>query len=93
MGLKTEVDALYLSTIETQNVRYAMLPAGVPIACVSDGAAAANVLCANYITIVAAATITNPSWLTGVALYTPVVEAFQSDVDIATGAAGVKVPI
>jgi len=88
-----ELGALYLAQLESQNVRYVTYPAGgASTAAVSDGAAAAWAWSA-YVQIVAAATITNPSWLCGVFLHLPVIEAFNGDFAIASGGAGAEVDL
>ncbi|MDD4985406.1 MAG: hypothetical protein PHQ43_06405 [Dehalococcoidales bacterium] len=92
MGLKQEVDQLFNALVESQNVRQVLHPAGAVVAAVSDGAAAANAWSA-YVQIVAAAVIPNPCWLVGVCLSTPVVEAFISDVAIASGAGAAEVDL
>jgi len=66
--------------------------AAAPIAMVSDGAAAAWAWAA-YVQIVAAATITDPSWLAGVTIHTGVVETHNGDIAIASGAAAAEVDL
>ncbi|MDD4986973.1 MAG: hypothetical protein PHQ43_14590 [Dehalococcoidales bacterium] len=92
MGLKAEVDQIFNAVVNSANVRHTVQPVGAPTAMVSDGAAAAWAWAA-YVQIVAAATIPNPCWLTGVFLTTPVVEAFLSDIAIASGAAAAEVDL
>lgn len=92
MGLKSEVDQTFLALVESGNVRETVQPVGAVIAAVSDAAAAANAWSA-YVEIVAAAVIPNPCWLTCVYLSTPVVEAFISDLAIASGAGAAEVDL
>jgi hypothetical protein len=81
----------YIETTAQRIVRYPAATAGVNI--VSDGAAAATAYCANWIQIVAAATIANPCWIIGIVLGTPQVEAFYGDITIGTGAAAAEVTL
>lgn len=93
MSLANQVKSSYRALVESGNVRYTTLPAaGVGTAAVSDGAAAAWAWSA-YVQITAAAVITNPSWLCGVFLCRPVVEAFYGDFAIASGGAGAEVDL
>lgn len=92
MGLKGEVDQLFLANVESANIRYATQPVGAGIAAISDGAAAAWAWAA-YVQIVAAAVIPNPCWLTGVWLGTSAVEIFYGDFAIASGAAAAEVDL
>lgn len=94
MGLSAFVKSLYLANVGTGNQRMVEIPAAAAgFNLVSDGAAAANAYMASYTTIVAAATITDPSWIVGIVLGIPVVEAFRCDIKLATGAAGAEVDI
>jgi len=93
MGMKTEVDQVFLATVQSQNIAQVVYPntnAGVNV--VSDGAAAANAWSA-YVQMVAAATIANPCWIVGILLGVVAVEAFQGQIEIAQGGAGAEVPI
>lgn len=91
MGLKSLINQLFLSNVETQNVRQVVYPAAAAgTAAVSDGAAAAWAWSA-YVQIVAAGVVASPCWLAGVFLTLPVVEAFYGDFAIATGGAGAEV--
>jgi len=92
MALKNEVDAIYLSLVETGNIRVVEYPAawgGINL--ISDGVIAANTWMAADIQIVAAAVVANPCWLLGIELGVPVVEAFECDIRISIGGAGVEV--
>lgn len=92
MGLKDQVDALYLADIESQNVRQVTYPVAAGVAAVSDGAAAAWAWSA-YVQIVAAAVIANPCWLVGIHFHTNAVETFYGDVAIASGALAAEVDL
>jgi len=91
-GLKTEVDQVFLSTIETINTRQVVYPVGAGVAAVSDGAAVAWAWSA-YVEIVAAAVIANPCWLAGIHFHTNAVETFYGDLAIARGAIGAEVDL
>jgi len=91
-SIRTETDQVFLTLVESGNIRYTVQPVGAPTAAVSDGAAAAWAWSA-YVQIVAAAVVPDPCWLTGVYLTTPVVEAFLSDVAIASGALAAEVDL
>jgi len=94
MGIHGEVSELYQTFIESQNLRMVRYPAAIAgFNLVSDGAAAATAYCANYIQVVAAATVANPIWIAGIVLGTPQVEAFYGDIKIATGAVGFEVDL
>jgi len=86
-GLASLVKSLYQRGIGSDSVRHTVYPVGAGVAAVSDGAAAAWAW-SDYVEIVAAATIPNPCWLTGVFCHLPVIEAFYGDFAIASGAAG-----
>ena len=92
MTLKSEVDVLFLANIESTNIRYTLQPVGAPTALVSDGAAVAWAWAA-YVQIVAAAVIPNPCWLCGITLHTGVVETFQGDIAIASGALAAEIDL
>ena len=92
MGLKNEVEALYLADVESQNVRQVVYPVAAGVAAVSDNAAAAWAWSA-YVQIVAAAVIANPCWLAGIHFHTNAVETFYGDLAIASGAAGFEVDL
>lgn len=92
MSLKSEVDQLFLSNIESGNVRQVVYPVGAGTAAVSDGAAAAWAWSA-YVQIVAAAAIANPCWLVGIHFHTNAVETFYGDIAIASGAAAAEVDL
>ena len=93
MGLPGEVKSSFQVLVESANIRYTVLPAGAAgTLMVSDGAAAAWAWAA-YVQITAAAVIADPSWLVGVFLSTPTVEAFQSDIAIASGAGAAEVDL
>jgi hypothetical protein len=83
-------NANYLALINSGNIKQVVYPVAAPTAAISDGAAAAWAWSA-YVQIVAATTIPNPSWLVGVFMSTPTVEAFTADFAIATGAGGAEV--
>ena len=80
-----------INSIALRLVRYPAAIAGVNI--VSNGAAAAGAYCANWIQVVAAATIANPCWIAGIVLGTPQVEAFYGDITIGTGLAAAEVTL
>jgi len=83
MGLKNEVDAIYLATIASDSVRYVQYPAaagGVNI--ISNAGAVANAWMAADAVIVAAGVIADPCWLVGLNLGVPAVEAFDCDMEI-----------
>ena len=91
MGLTQEVQQSYLALVNTGNIRRVMIPAGVVVAIVSDGAAAANAYAAR-VAIVAAAVIADPCWLGGVTiLQDTLANADYADLQIGTGT--VAVPI
>lgn len=92
MSLSQFVKSMFRAQIESVNVRYVVQPVGAPTAAVSDGAAAAWAWAA-YVQIVAAATITDPSWLCGITIHTGVVETFNGDFAIASGAAAAEVDL
>lgn len=71
MGLKTEVDQVFLANVESGNIRYTAYPIGAAIPIVSDGAAAANVYPAAdlHIEIQAAGLLpADPCWFVGIVL-------------------------
>lgn len=70
MALIQEVRQQWNTLINSGNIRRVVIPAGAPVAVVSDNAAAANAYpAANlHIQIVAAAVITDPSWFAGVTI-------------------------
>ena len=83
MGLRDEVDALYLAMIESGNVRTLEYPAAAGgFNLVSDGAAVADAYRAATAVIVAAGVIADPCWLVCIQLGVPVVEAFDADIQI-----------
>jgi hypothetical protein len=93
MGLKSNVDQMFVTLVESGNVRYVTQPAAaVGTACVSDAAAAAWAWAA-YVQICAAAVIANPSWLVGILVSTGVVEISDGDIAIASGGAGAEVDL
>jgi len=93
MGLRAEVASSYLALIETGNIRYVSSPAAAAgIAMVSDGAAAAWAWAA-YVEIIAAAAITDPSWLCGISIHTGVVETHYGEIAIASGAGAAEVDL
>lgn len=92
MSHAQHVKAEFLALIESGNIRYVVQPVGAPVAAVSDGAAAAWAWSA-YVQIVAAAVITDPSWLCGITIHTGVVETFNGDFAIASGAAAAEVDL
>ena len=92
-GLKSLVDRLFLAKIESENIRQVVYPdANAPVAAISDGGAIAGAW-SDYVQICVAGTITDPSWLLGIHLHTPVVEIFAADWAIAIGAGGAEVDI
>lgn len=94
MGLGSRNAALYMAEIESQAQRLVRYPAAIGgVNIVSNGAAAAGAYCANYIQIVAAATIANPCWIVGLVLGVPVIEAFYGDIVIAIGAIAAEVDL
>ena len=92
MGLKSEVDQLWLASIQSGNKRQVVYPVGAGVAAVSDNAAAAWAWSA-YVQIVAAAAIVDPCWLAGIHFHTNAVETFYGDLAIASGAAGFEVDL
>lgn len=93
MGLMDRVNAIVLAKVTSDNIRYVTQPAGAAgTAMVSDGAAAAWAFAA-YVQIVAAATITDPSWLCGIHIDTAAVEHHNADLAIASGAAAAEVDL
>ena len=91
MGLGSEVRAIFNNQIESSGVAQVVYPdAAAGVAAVSDGAAAAWAWAA-WVEVVAAAVIPNPSWLVGLFLCRPVVEAFYGDFQVGIGAAGAEV--
>ena len=92
MGLKSEVDQLFLATVQSGNVRQVVYPVAAGVAAVSDNAAAAWAWSA-YVQIVAAAAIANPCWLVGIHFHTNAVETFYGDLAIASGAAAAEVDL
>jgi len=93
VSLSAFTKSSFRALVESGNVRQVVYPAGAaPTAAVSDGAAAAWAWSA-YVQIVAAGTITDPSWLVGVFMCRPVVEAFTGDFAIASGAAAAEVDL
>jgi len=92
MSLSSRVSASFKALVDSGNIRYTVQPVGAPTALVSDGAAAAWAWAA-YVQVVAAGTVPDPCWITGIYVSTPVVEAFQSDIAIATGAAAAEVDL
>lgn len=93
MSLPQNVASSYMALVESGNIRYSVHPlGGAGIACVSDGVVAAWAI-SPYVEIVAAAILTDPSWLVGVSFHTGVVETFYGDIVIASGALGAEVPL
>ena len=91
-GLRSEVDAIYQTLVESQAIRVVSYPAAwAGFNMVSDGAAAAQAWMANDVQIVAAATVAANCLLVGVSLGLPQVEAFQADIRISVGGAGAEV--
>ncbi len=95
MGLSAMIKSLFLSQVESTLLRQTGIwpAANAGVNMISDNAAVANAYRANYGEVVAAAVIANPSWLIGISLGVPIVEAIRGDIKIATGAAGVEVDI
>lgn len=93
MSLPQQVKSVFNSLVESGSVRYVTQPAdAAPTGAVSDGAAAAWAWSA-YVQICAAGVITDPSWLVGVHMCRPVIEAFTGDFAIASGAAASEVDL
>ena len=93
MGLKNEVDALYLAQLESGNIRYTVQPAALAgIALVSNGVVAAWAW-APYVQICAAAAVADPCWIVGFLLHTGVVETHYGDLAIASGALAAEVDL
>ena len=92
MGLKSEVDQLFLASVQSGNLRQVVYPVGAGVAAVSDGAAVAWAWSA-YVQIVAAAAIANPCWLAGIHFHTNAVETFYGDLAIASGALAAEVDL
>lgn len=90
MSESQEVKSMFQAMVESGNVRYTVQPAAAaPTLLVSDAAAAAWAWAA-YVQVVAAAVLPDPCWICGIFVSTPTVEAFQSDIAIATGAAAAE---
>ena len=92
MSLKSEVDQVFLASVQSGNVRQVVYPVAAGVAAVSDNAAAAWAWSA-YVQIVAAAAIANPCWLVGIHFHTNAVETFYGDLAIASGAAAAEVDL
>ena len=93
MGLRAEVASTYLALVESGNIRYVTQPeAAAGVAMVSDGVVAAWAW-APYVEIIAAAAITDPSWLCGVSIHTGVVETHYGDLAVASGALAAEVDL
>lgn len=93
MSLPQEVSSSYQALVESGNIRYSVHPlGGAGVAAVSDGVVGAWVI-SPYVEIIAAAVLTDPSWLVGVSFHTGVVETFYGDIVIASGAIGAEVPL
>ena len=92
MTLKSEVDQVFLASVQSGNLRQVVYPVAAGVAAVSDGAAAAWAWSA-YVQIVAAAVIADPCWLAGIHFHTNAVETFYGDVAIASGAAAAEVDL
>lgn len=85
--------ASFNALVNSGNIRYVTYPAAAaPTALVSDGAALAWAW-APYVQIVAAAAIADPCWLCGIAIHTGVVETFNGDIAVASGAAAAEVDL
>ena len=92
MGLKSSIDALILSQLESQNLRQVVYPVAAGVAAVSDGFVAAWAW-SPYVQIVAAALVANPCWLVGIHFHTNAVETFYGDLAIAIGDAAAEVDL
>ena len=93
MALPQEVQQSFNSLVNSGSIRRVVIPAGAPIAIVSDGAAAANVYAA-WVQIVAAAVITDPTWLAGVTiLQSTLAAADLADLNIGSGALAAEVSL
>lgn len=92
MGLKAEIDQIFLAKVHSAAVRYTLQPVAAPTLLVSDAVVGAWAW-APYIQIVAAGLIPNPCWLCGISLHTGVVETFEGDIAIASGAAVAEVDL
>ena len=90
--LKSEVDQLFLASIQSQNARQVVYPVAAGVAAVSDGVVAAWAW-SPYVEIVAAAVIANPCWLAGIHFHTNAVETFYGDLAIASGALAAEVDL
>lgn len=87
MGLAQQVQQVFIAGLNSSNQRRVVIPAGAAVAVVSDGAAAANAY-APSIQIVAAAVLTDPTWLGGVEiLFNDLEAACYADLNIGTGIA------
>ena len=91
MGLKSEVDQLFLASVQSGNVRQVVYPVAAGVAAVSSNVAAWA--WSAYVEIVAAAVIANPCWLVGIHFHTNAVETFYGDLAIASGAAAAEVDL
>lgn len=93
MALAQQVQQNFLALVNSGNIRRVVIPAGAPVAIVSDGAAGANAYAA-WVQIVAAAVITDPSWLGGITiLQSTLAAADLADLNIGSGAAAAEVSL
>lgn len=93
MGVPQEVKSTYKALVESGLIRYQTAPANAAAtALVSDGVVAAWAW-APYIQVVAAAAIPNPCWLCGITIHTGVVETWNGDIAVASGAALAEVDL
>lgn len=92
-SIKSEVDSSFLALVESGNIRYTTLPvAALATLLVSDGVVAAWAW-APYIQVVAAAVAPDPCWLCGISVHTGVVETFEGDIAVASGAGAAEVDL
>lgn len=98
MGMKELIASAYLSFVQSDNIRYTTRPAGTGV--VGVAVTAGKAVLGAYAQIVAAALITNPSWLCGcsfdtiVDLVTDTASTERAyDIRLATGAACAEVDI
>lgn len=92
--MPSRLDQIFLSEVESENIRIVEYPAAwAGFDLISDNAAAAQAYRANWGQIVAANIINNPCWILGVSLGLPQVQAFQADITIGMGGAGAEITL
>lgn len=93
MGQKSEIDQIFSAMVNSGSIRITTQPAAAAAtALVSDGAAAAWAWAA-YVQIIAAAVLPASAWLLGISIHTGVVETWNGDIAVASGAAAAEVDL